>query len=298
MREAPIDFADAIGSWQLPRCAGWVDGALRGAGGWTLSGWAVLPGSGPFDVLRAHWNGNAIHEAMLTERPDVATALYWMAKSDRAGFVVALPPGEDAGRLDLVGEQQGRAVAAMATTFLAPEHETAPLPPAAMSERVSGMSGDAFRLSGLKGFTDLWDQVRRHADGASSPRVLDWGCGCGRVARYLARAPGAEVFGCDIDGEAVAWCEENLEGRFSRTGPDPPLPYADGELDVVLGFSVFTHLSRAEQARWLSRDPTRALARRAAVGIRGRALRVPEQRQAPLASSGATVPLWTASTPA
>ncbi len=251
VQSVAIDF-DEPGDWRsLPSCAGWVDNAARRADGWTLGGWAAIPSSGPFDAIRARWNGAELGEAARAPRPDVIGALYWVPHAERAGFEVRLDDGEDLGRLDLVGERRGQAVARMSTTFLSQDRETAPLPPAQLSERVSELSGDAFRLSGLKGFTDLWDQVRRHWRGPTSPRVLDWGCGCGRVARYLTRAEVAEVRGCDLDADAVAWCAENLPGRFFHTAPDPPLPFADGELDVVLAASVFTHLSRGEQDRWL-----------------------------------------------
>ena len=39
--------------------------------------------------------------------------------------------------------------------------------------------------------------------------VLDWGCGCGRVTRYLDR-DGGSITGADIDGESVQWCRQNL----------------------------------------------------------------------------------------
>ena len=121
------------------------------------------------------------------------------------------------------------------------------------------MSGDAFRLSGLKAYTDLWDALRQHAPDPAGLRILDWGCGCGRITRYLAVAGVLELRGCDIDAEAIAWCRRNLEGTFSVNAPEPPLPYADGELDVVVASSVFTHLARGHQEMWL-RELQRILA--------------------------------------
>ena len=121
------------------------------------------------------------------------------------------------------------------------------------------MSGDAFRLSGLKAYTDLWDALRQHAPDPAGLRILDWGCGCGRITRYLAAAGVLELRGCDIDAEAIAWCRRNLEGTFSVNAPEPPLPYADGELDVVVASSVFTHLARGHQEMWL-RELQRILA--------------------------------------
>jgi SAM-dependent methyltransferase len=71
----------------------------------------------------------------------------------------------------------------------------------------------------------------------------------GLFIRHLA---GAEVVGCDIDSEAVAWCRNHLApGRFVTIPTDPPTPFESESFDVVLSHSVFTHLTRDRQERWL-----------------------------------------------
>ncbi len=43
------------------------------------------------------------------------------------------------------------------------------------------------------------------------PRILDFGCGCARVTRWLQYETGdSELFGCDIDAEAIAWNQINI----------------------------------------------------------------------------------------
>ena len=60
------------------------------------------------------------------------------------------------------------------------------------------------------------------------------------------------MLGCDIDSEAVAWCRGNLAGaEFTHIGTDPPAPYPDASVDLVIACSVFTHLASADQAAWL-----------------------------------------------
>jgi SAM-dependent methyltransferase len=83
--------------------------------------------------------------------------------------------------------------------------------------------------------------------------MLDWGCGCGRVtAHFLADGRIGEVHGVDIDGEATAWCQVALPGgRFQQTGAYPPLPFPDGHFDLVVAYSVFTHLPLELQRSWL-----------------------------------------------
>jgi SAM-dependent methyltransferase len=81
--------------------------------------------------------------------------------------------------------------------------------------------------------------------------VLDWGCGCGRIARHLPwRAAG--VCGCDIDADNVAWCAEHLPGRYSISSLRPPLHYDEGAFDLIYGVSVFTHFRPELEALWLA----------------------------------------------
>jgi SAM-dependent methyltransferase len=86
------------------------------------------------------------------------------------------------------------------------------------------------------------------------PRILDFGCGCARVTRWLQfETTGCELFGCDIDGDAIAWNQENLPGvEFARNEHEPPLPYADESFDLILNHSVFTHIDERMQDLWLA----------------------------------------------
>ena len=98
---------------------------------------------------------------------------------------------------------------------------------------------DGFAAAGC----DLFDQGR----------VLDFGCGCGRVARHLApRMRGGEYHGCDVDAPAVAWLAEHIPaGQFVGNRFAPPLPYPDGFFDAVFSLSILTHLDRELQLDWL-----------------------------------------------
>ncbi len=67
-------------------------------------------------------------------------------------------------------------------------------------------------------------------------RILDFGCGHGRVARYLRAAfPSADLAVCDYDPTGVAWCVEHFRCR-AITEPSPE------SFDLVWLGSVFTHL--------------------------------------------------------
>jgi SAM-dependent methyltransferase len=82
--------------------------------------------------------------------------------------------------------------------------------------------------------------------------VLDFGCGCGRVASHLIDALPAEIYGCDVNPRLLTWSRENLRGDFRLTAPEPPLPYADGVFAAVHALSVFTHLHEAQARAWLA----------------------------------------------
>jgi len=82
-------------------------------------------------------------------------------------------------------------------------------------------------------------------------QVLDWGAGCGRVARYF-EGNIAKLVGVDIDGDNITWCRNHLQGDFLAVDPLPPLPFADSSFDLIYGISVFTHLKEEHQLVWLN----------------------------------------------
>jgi SAM-dependent methyltransferase len=84
-------------------------------------------------------------------------------------------------------------------------------------------------------------------------RVLDFGCGAGRVVRHLGDMVGSgEVWGSDIDPACIAWNTEHLGPSISFTvnEPTPPLPFQTDTFDLVYALSVFTHID-SHWASWL-----------------------------------------------
>lgn len=112
-----------------------------------------------------------------------------------------------------------------------------------------------------RSFLGTGDRDCRLFDGAAAAaglpfsaarRVLDFGCGCGRIARHVARIAGPELFGVDYNPRLVGWCRRNLIGQYAVNRLAPPLDFPDGHFDVVYLFSVFTHLRRETLAQWLN----------------------------------------------
>jgi SAM-dependent methyltransferase len=76
-------------------------------------------------------------------------------------------------------------------------------------------------------------------------RILDMGCGHGRVLRALAtRFAGAELVACDIDRDGVDYCAEHFGARPVYASTDPSaLSLAPDSFDLVWCGSLATHLS-------------------------------------------------------
>jgi SAM-dependent methyltransferase len=88
---------------------------------------------------------------------------------------------------------------------------------------------------------------------SSAKRVLDFGCGCGRVVRWLMHDyPHVDFHGVDVDPKAIEWCSQHLTGGvFCANAPTPPLSYPDSHFDAIYCLSVFTHLDEPMQDAWL-----------------------------------------------
>jgi SAM-dependent methyltransferase len=92
-------------------------------------------------------------------------------------------------------------------------------------------------------------------------RILDFGCGCGRVLRHLGKLDEVELHGCDYNPELVSWCAGHLPfAAFARNELEPPLPYESETFDFAWAFSIFTHLPRELQRPWIE-ELRRVLAR-------------------------------------
>lgn len=82
--------------------------------------------------------------------------------------------------------------------------------------------------------------------------VLDFGCGCGRVIRFLEKYATTQLHGSDINLASVYWCDQNLDfAEFSSNHLAPPLRYRNNSFDLIYAFSVFTHLSGEMQRAWM-----------------------------------------------
>ncbi len=130
--------------------------------------------------------------------------------------------------------------------------EDLPVPPAYLRVMTAGHADAAAFLSQGRAAADLVEAVAARHDRPLSehPDVLDFGCGCGRVSRYLGAR--ARLSGCDINGKLVDWACANLPGRFVLSRQTPPLPYEAAAFDLVYATSVFTHMTEEPLKAWLA----------------------------------------------
>ncbi len=133
-----------------------------------------------------------------------------------------------------------------------------------------------FRAVGDELLGLLVDQAQLRPD----ERVLDVGCGIGRLARPLTGylSPAGRYTGFDVVPAGIEWCRERIAPRFPNfrfeladvrnaaynPGGDADaatyrFPYPDACFDLAAATSLFTHLTPAAAANYL-RETARVLA--------------------------------------
>jgi len=127
----------------------------------------------------------------------------------------------------------------------------APFPPMELMHNVSGLESERdFAKHG----GDIYEALNQAAGGGLTDfeSTLDFGCGCGRLARMFKGHP-HKVSACDIDPRHIAWVGDNLPYiSATLTDVSPPLPYDDCSFDAIISISVFTHLNEKTQAGFLA----------------------------------------------
>ncbi|MEK6274765.1 MAG: methyltransferase domain-containing protein [Actinomycetota bacterium] len=130
-----------------------------------------------------------------------------------------------------------------------------PLPPASLRTVVAGTPGVTwFVESGRQQADIIREAFERHGKPVDeADRMLDFGCGCGRVLRHWSDLSGPEIHGSDYNRRLIRWCESNLPfAQFSVNDLHPPLEHESGTFDLAYGISVFTHLPEDLERAWIA----------------------------------------------
>jgi SAM-dependent methyltransferase len=141
-----------------------------------------------------------------------------------------------------------------------------PMPPREMRELVGQPEAEGFDPPSDRPVVSTITDPRLYES------VLDFGCGCGRIARQLgiARDPlPARYVGLDLHRGMIDWCNVNLAPvlpGFSFVhhdvfnpglNPDPSLPrfarlpVEDRSVSLMIAISVFTHLTQDQAEPYL-----------------------------------------------
>jgi SAM-dependent methyltransferase len=148
------------------------------------------------------------------------------------------------------------AVAPAPGTPAPPPAPRSDLPSPELRARVTGTEDEAwFRASGAMAISDISSALASvdHSIG-DFERIYDFGCGCGRISLPLcAIVPASRLTATDADVEATDWLRDRLpEASVAANGDLPPLPYGDASFDLIVGWSVMTHLPEDFQDAWLA----------------------------------------------
>jgi SAM-dependent methyltransferase len=139
------------------------------------------------------------------------------------------------------------------------ERTELPIPPRELVQR----TGSRYEHRSDEWFRDYYERTgraRRRGIEQALPadfsferkRILDFGCGAGRVLRQFADEAGSgEFWGCDLYTPTIEWLEANLSPPFRfYVNEARPMPHPDDYFDLVYAISVFTHITD-EWAEWL-----------------------------------------------
>jgi SAM-dependent methyltransferase len=131
-----------------------------------------------------------------------------------------------------------------------------PLPPAELARRVGVLDQEdpvgSFHAMGAEIHRTILD-LQGSDWFTGGKRVLDFGCGSGKLLRhFLKEAKECEFIGCDIDEPSINWLQEHFTPPLTvfTCGEEPGLPLPDEHIDLALAMSVFTHLTE-HWAGWL-----------------------------------------------
>lgn len=128
-------------------------------------------------------------------------------------------------------------------------------------------SGD-FVLTGNR----FAERLQEYCDLKATSKVLDIGCGIGRLARPLTKILNEEgkYAGFDVVKSGINWCQKNISSKhqnfefihvdlsndlYTTGGEDASsfnFPYQDQSFSIAVAISVYTHLLPEETNRYLA----------------------------------------------
>jgi len=236
---------------------GYIDYLDYSNGYLSIAGWMFLEET-PFDRFLVKVNNILYERVDIVERVDVEKAFSFISTARMSGFEFRFPIPEgivrDWADISILGIQQNMEMAKINTIYRLDFQRSLPDPPSELMQRVANVSEPmGYWCRALNSFGEFLKAIQKHRELSSIDFFLDWGCGCGRLTGlFLKHTNIPNIYGCDIDKEAVEWCNQQLRsGYFSVINPYPPTHFTDSMFDMIISYSVFTHLTREVQIQWI-----------------------------------------------
>lgn len=126
------------------------------------------------------------------------------------------------------------------------------VPPELIKHTAGPKSFEEFQRTAFEVATMFEAATLKHADQRLTDfsSILDFGCGAGRLMQFFV--PTQNVAGCDVNAPLIEFIEKNFPHADSyQNNPEPKLKWDDETFDLVISFSVFSHLRRDSEERWL-----------------------------------------------
>jgi len=224
----------------------------------SIEGWAVPPYGLAIDSTIAH-NGTPLELVSVAPAPDVIERL---GLPNNTGGYNFRAMGPATGVMDRTTVHEFTFVDARTklpfnryhSVFYQREH-AGPVPDAARRKRVGGDAAlEPFLLQGRSAYERLRVVLADYfaTSFENAERILDWGCGCGRVFSHLPVTLLDRFTGIDIDEDNIRWCQATYPtATFLPVSLQPPTALDAGSFDIVFAISVLTHLREADADAWL-----------------------------------------------
>ena len=165
--------------------------------------------------------------------------------STHQNFIESITSGAMRSRLDALREQRPdiealHAIMKRGTMFYEWAHTVGvtaddqlrsiapPIPPFRLRQIATAPPEPLFLWTGIKDAETIVGHFRRYRAAISKARVLDFGCGCGRLIRFLSQSQSLSVFGAEVNPDHATWCQSNLlAAKITNTSPLPPTSFPD-----------------------------------------------------------------------
>ncbi len=124
-----------------------------------------------------------------------------------------------------------------------------------MQRTFVGSSGVGALIEAHRFIKVMLGQLGKHGlNFAEDSVAVDFGCGWGRYTRFMLKYIHPDNFyGFDVNSKMVEHCRKAFGmANFMKVGTMPPSPLRDGMVDLVFGYSVFSHLAPHCADAWIT----------------------------------------------